>query len=56
MFQLSSGYPAVLMINPLKKLSSKMTSSYTQVNLDNYLKHAIRRGRFGSYNGDLPIN
>lgn len=50
-FQLSSGYPAVILVNPLKKLTSKMTSSFTQANLDSYLKHAIRRGRFGSFNG-----
>jgi hypothetical protein len=46
----------VILVNPLKKLTSKMTSSFTQSNLDSYLKHAIRRGRFGSFSGELPIN
>ena len=58
-FALNAGFPSVLLINPMRNLFSVMRSSYSEENLEEWLKDILNRkgGRkFGRYHKELVFN
>ena len=58
-FALNAGFPAVILINPMRTLFSVMRSSYSEENLEEWLKDILNRkgGRkFGRYHKELVFN
>ena len=59
MFNLQSGFPLVLLINPMRRIFSIMKSGYTEENLEEWLKDILNRkgGRkFGHYSKELAFD
>jgi hypothetical protein len=57
-FSLYSGFPAVLLINPLRRVFSVMKSSFTEENFEEWLKDILNRKggrRFGQYSKSLAF-
>lgn len=57
-FSLYSGFPAVLLINPQRRIFSVMKSSFTEEHLEEWLKDILNRkgGRkFGQYSKSLSF-
>lgn len=55
-FSLFSGFPAVLLINPQRRVFSIMKSSFTEENFEEWLKDILNRKggkRFGQYSKSL---
>lgn len=55
-FNLNSGFPSVILINPLRRVFSIMRSSFTEENFEEWLKDILNRkgGRkFGQYSKSL---
>jgi len=60
-FALQSGFPAVLMISPNKRIFMIMRSSFTEENFETFLRDSIGRrgggrGKFGSFSKDMSWN
>lgn len=57
-FSLYSGFPAVLLINPQRRVFSIMKSSFTEENFEEWLKDILNRKggrRFGQYSKSLTF-
>lgn len=57
-FNLNSGFPTVILINPLRRVFSIMRSSFTEENFEEWLKDILNRkgGRkFGQYSKSLTF-
>lgn len=57
-FNLNSGFPTVILINPLRRVFSVMRSSFTEENFEEWLKDILNRkgGRkFGQYSKSLTF-
>ena len=57
-FSLYSGFPAVLLINPQRRVFSVMKSSFTEENFEEWLKDILNRKggrRFGQYSKSLAF-
>ena len=57
-FSLSSGFPAVLLINAQRQVFSIMKSSFTEENFEEWLKDILNRKggrRFGRYSKELTF-
>lgn len=57
-FSLFSGFPAVLLINPQRRVFSIMKSSFTEENFEEWLKDILNRKggkRFGQYSKSLTF-
>lgn len=57
-FSLFSGFPAVLLINPQRRVFSIMKSSFTEENFEGWLKDILNRKggkRFGQYSKSLSF-
>jgi protein disulfide-isomerase A6 len=57
-FSLYSGFPAVLLINPLRRVFSVMKSSFTEENFEEWLQDILNRKggrRFGQYSKSLSF-
>ena len=58
-FALNAGFPAVVLVNPMRNLFSVMRSSYSEENLEEWLKDILNRkgGRkFGRYHKELVFS
>ena len=57
-FALNAGFPAVLLVNPMRNIFSVMRSSYSEENLEEWLNDILNRkgGRkFGHYHKQLTF-
>lgn len=57
-FSLYSGFPAVILINPLRRVFSVMKSSFTEENFEEWLRDILNRKggrRFGQYSKSLSF-
>ena len=57
-FSLYSGFPAVILINPLRRVFSVMKSSFTEENFEEWLRDILNRKggrRFGQYSKSLTF-
>ena len=57
-FSLYSGFPAVILINPLRRVFSVMKSSFTEENFEEWLRDILNRKggrRFGQYPKSLTF-
>ena len=57
-FSLYSGFPAVILINPIRRVFSVMKSSFTEENFEEWLTDIVNRKggrRFGQYSKSLTF-
>ena len=57
-FALNAGFPAVVLVNPMRNIFSVMRSSYSEENLEEWLNDILNRkgGRkFGRYHKELTF-
>lgn len=58
-FSLNAGFPSVILINPMRRFFSTMKSSFSEANLEEWLKDILNRkgGRkFGTYHKSLVFS
>lgn len=58
-FSLNAGFPSVILINPMRRLFSIMRSSFSESNLEEWLKDILNRKggkKFGQYHKSLTFN
>lgn len=58
-FSLNAGFPAVILVNPMRRLFSIMRSSFSEPNLEEWLKDILNRKggkKFGQYHKKLVFS